>query len=583
VVPREPLKRTADNNWVHVTCALWTPEVKFGNAKALAPSEGIPSIPRARYDEVCKACKRKGGACVACHQCRSPVHVECAHQGGYLLGFEVTPVKGSRRDQFNIVTINGETGTMSATVWCKEHMPTRTLVHRMHDVVSQLDGQTSKDPSAINALQLFAQNFKQADLTLTGTVRKANLIAMATKMPAASMLTNGNRRASTTTTASAGTGAQRASSADHTPETGGAVIPQSGDKVCITCGVDVSPKWWPTEEKLLANGHGGNLGSEAQKFMDQRSFQCHKCKKTGRRPVLHVPPPPPPLVEPGPQVDLRPPPASASSSSSALAAVGALTSPATSALAEPRAALAQFPWASPMRATPPPAAPPTLAPSPMQAPHVVPSAPLSLNPPHAGPSPMVAPVTQPPPSHHFPPPGVSYGSDWRHSPSRHPPPPHQANGGPDGPNPPPHPNLLRDLRPPPIGSMSHHQPPSLLGGQPMLNGVPPSPPRRGTLGQSGPGPYLGLYHHSTTPHQLPNLTNGGPPPRAGEPSFSSGLLGHRSPFSTPLGSPPVSRDGLPMSREPGGATNNSNPLPQPYDVRPATGASASPSLRNLLS
>lgn len=72
VNPREPLKRTANNNWVHVTCAVFTPEVKFGNGKALEPSEGIPSIASARYDEVCKACKKNGGACVACHHCRAP-------------------------------------------------------------------------------------------------------------------------------------------------------------------------------------------------------------------------------------------------------------------------------------------------------------------------------------------------------------------------------------------------------------------------------------------------------------------------------------------------------------------------------
>lgn len=70
--PRQPLKRTANNNWVHVTCAVFTPEVRFGNAKALEPSEGIPSIPSARYDEICKACKRNGGACVGCHMCRAP-------------------------------------------------------------------------------------------------------------------------------------------------------------------------------------------------------------------------------------------------------------------------------------------------------------------------------------------------------------------------------------------------------------------------------------------------------------------------------------------------------------------------------
>ena len=71
VNPREPLKRTANNNWVHVTCAVFTPEVKFGNAKALEPSEGIPSILSARYDEICKVCKQKSGACVSCYSCRA--------------------------------------------------------------------------------------------------------------------------------------------------------------------------------------------------------------------------------------------------------------------------------------------------------------------------------------------------------------------------------------------------------------------------------------------------------------------------------------------------------------------------------
>lgn len=73
IIPREPLKRTANNNWVHVTCAVWTPEVKFGNARALEPSEGIPSIPSARYEETCKACRsHNGGACIACLCCRAP-------------------------------------------------------------------------------------------------------------------------------------------------------------------------------------------------------------------------------------------------------------------------------------------------------------------------------------------------------------------------------------------------------------------------------------------------------------------------------------------------------------------------------
>jgi len=71
VDPREPVKRTIDNNWVHVTCALFTPEVKFGNAKALAPVEGIPSIPRTKLETECSECHITGVATVGCHTCHA--------------------------------------------------------------------------------------------------------------------------------------------------------------------------------------------------------------------------------------------------------------------------------------------------------------------------------------------------------------------------------------------------------------------------------------------------------------------------------------------------------------------------------
>lgn len=68
--PREPLKKTSDNNWVHVACAVWTPEVKFSKAKALETAEGIVSIPSSRYEDICRICLNPGGsigACVSCH------------------------------------------------------------------------------------------------------------------------------------------------------------------------------------------------------------------------------------------------------------------------------------------------------------------------------------------------------------------------------------------------------------------------------------------------------------------------------------------------------------------------------------
>ncbi|KAK8089567.1 BAH/PHD-containing protein [Apiospora hydei] len=475
--PREPLKRTADNNWVHVSCAVWAPEIRFGNPKALSPAEGVPLINHSRYHEICRVCKAKGGACVHCHHCKAPIHVECARQAGYLLGFEVSPVKGSRRDQATIVNINGETGSMSAAVWCKEHVPVKTVVHRMHDMVNQ-EGDTNTDSAGLNALQLFVQNFKQADEALTGTVRKAKLLEIISNYD----------------------GTYKPSYADR----------PKGDKVCITCGVDISPKWWPIDkvhEKALANGHYVQKG-----WPEARPSHAVSPEETAP-----------------PQIDTaRAPPALAAALTSPPAVAAAAQYPPADAY-EPR------PWAGLAPVAPP------VAPPPMQAPSVIPPAPQAMNAPHVAPSPMAAPITQPPPPpHHYPPPpptGTSY-SDWHRTATQHSPPAHHMNGGPGG-HSGLHPNHLRDLRPPPIAPISHHPGPPhhhSVMGQSMANGMPPSPPRRAPAVPNGPAPYLPAYHHPTH-HSLHNLTNGGPPPRAGDHSFSAGLLGHRSPFSTPHGSP----------------------------------------------
>jgi len=125
---------------------------------------------------------------------------------------------------------------MTAAIWCKEHAPTKTIVHRMHDIVND-DG--------MNALQLYVQNFKQADLALTGTVRKANLVSQSTKAVVAPPAPLNNRRVSLTAAAAAN-GHSRGSAAHAKEEEN--EIPGGGKdapaKICVTCGSDVSPKWW---------------------------------------------------------------------------------------------------------------------------------------------------------------------------------------------------------------------------------------------------------------------------------------------------------------------------------------------------
>ncbi|PVH88375.1 hypothetical protein DL98DRAFT_478246 [Cadophora sp. DSE1049] len=560
VNPREPLKRTANNNWVHVTCAVFTPEVKFGNAKALEPSEGIPSIPTARYDETCKVCKKNKGACVSCQCCKTPVHVECAHQAGYLLGFDISPIKQGRRDQPNIaVNIGQNFGTMTAGIWCKDHVPTK-IVHRMQDMADELTG--------INALQLYVQNFKQADLTLTGTVRKATLVNQSTKVlnPQAPTVQVPNRRGSTTTgtngNASTGRGSVTNMKTEDLYGDLTSIAKGSPRKICVTCEVDVSPKWWPfppdppkqtsepaadvsmgedseqapINELPLTNGHAANGSPEdtggsnvalaaaalhrnpTKPVTLPTEFQCHQChwKKIRKEPS----PPPPPQA--APREPSRPP---------------------LDFIQPPR-----IPTPEPELVQPPPA--PFVWPPP---PPSYPSNGPSYNWPRRSPGPQAVPLAN--------------HTNGSHSPRRN------------------------------SGSMQSHN------GQPQMrqpmHGLPHSPRQNGHMpqgpnGYHPPSPHRSMgspalhmqngtypsYASTRPPPQ--HLTNGGPPPRAPEHPFSHSHapMHPRQSYGPPHGSPPMLRESHPQGREP---MNPPNGNARPNDGRVNGGASASPSLRNLLS
>lgn len=487
--------------------------------------------------------------------------MECAHQNGYILGFDIAPVKGSRRDQHNIVRINGEMGAMSAAVWCKEHVPTKTIVHRMHDIV---------DDTGLNALQLYVRNFKQADLALTGTVRKANLVNQSTKASnSVTVGTSPNRRTSTTGASISAVPNRRASltliKAEESPVNKSHLVHDS-EKICVTCNVDVSPKWWPiiephvatstpaanpaapldaildhgptkSESLALANGQlpngvtsekGGTQIALAAAALDQNThkvppvpteLQCHQChwKKIRKQPTPTPTPPPLPPPIPVATETSRPP----------------LPIPTSAPM------IANMPLPEPERN------------------HV----------PHQYPWPPQ------PPSY---PANAPYGSWPRHSPV-----PasvavsHQVNGN----HSPRMPGVAPQLGGPPLN-------------RPPMQGLQPSPHQNGRLPQTHngypPSPHLlngppplhmqngtyGSYVPNRAPPHL--LTNGGPPPRAPEHSFSqSNAPMHPRPYIPSHVSPP-------LNRQPNCPPPQLNGV-RPNDNRVNGGASASPSLRNLLS
>ncbi|XP_054913101.1 protein Jade-1 isoform X7 [Poeciliopsis prolifica] len=50
--------------WVHVSCALWIPEVSIGNPEKMEPITNVSHIPSNRWALICCLCKEKTGACI---------------------------------------------------------------------------------------------------------------------------------------------------------------------------------------------------------------------------------------------------------------------------------------------------------------------------------------------------------------------------------------------------------------------------------------------------------------------------------------------------------------------------------------
>ena len=71
--------------WVHLSCALWIPEVSIGSVEKMEPITNISSVARRRWNYFCILCKNRAvGACIQCSikTCKVAYHVTCAFKRG---------------------------------------------------------------------------------------------------------------------------------------------------------------------------------------------------------------------------------------------------------------------------------------------------------------------------------------------------------------------------------------------------------------------------------------------------------------------------------------------------------------------
>ena len=132
----------------------------------------------------------------------------------------------------------------------------------------------SEQQDTLNALQVFARSYKQADTSLTGTLRKALIVDAATKTAAQLGSVNSNHRGSTSNAATGVVGASSSApvtrssrvspstftvKSDEVDEDGDRVVHLSEEthaeidaKECAMCGTDTSPKWHEIVPKIIS-------------------------------------------------------------------------------------------------------------------------------------------------------------------------------------------------------------------------------------------------------------------------------------------------------------------------------------------
>lgn len=102
------LKRTAQFNWVHVLCALWTPKLEFSRDFV------VSNFLNVEFDKKCSFCKIDSGFAAPCMQqdCQKHFHVSCAlHHNNF----------------FYVIK-----GKSVPAIWCREHLVQNSELNKRH-------------------------------------------------------------------------------------------------------------------------------------------------------------------------------------------------------------------------------------------------------------------------------------------------------------------------------------------------------------------------------------------------------------------------------------------------------------------
>ena len=103
-----------EHAWVHLSCALWIPEIIISNYDQKEKIKGIEGIGKKRFMERCEICLLKGyGPTIKCERCELRFHVECA-----------------RVNKFQLESTVNQMGENKFHIFCQRHAPHKLVKAR---------------------------------------------------------------------------------------------------------------------------------------------------------------------------------------------------------------------------------------------------------------------------------------------------------------------------------------------------------------------------------------------------------------------------------------------------------------------
>ena len=136
-------KIAKENAWVHLSCALWLPELNLANFDLKEKIKGVEILPKKRLLEQCNICLKKGyGPTIKCEKCDYHFHPECAR----------------RLKNFFLEINENENGETTFLAYCNKDAPPKHLKkyelikQRKRDDIKKFSTLLQKDISSLNKI-----------------------------------------------------------------------------------------------------------------------------------------------------------------------------------------------------------------------------------------------------------------------------------------------------------------------------------------------------------------------------------------------------------------------------------------------